>query len=145
MDTSASHERAAERGDARAGRVPAAAVVEEFQARGAVVLRGAFREWVEPLRAGVAAVMADPSPFERTVRPDDGSPPFFQDYCNWDRIEEFRRFVFESPAGAVAAALMQSTRARFFHEHVLVKEPGTTVETPGTTTCPTTAWRGRRP
>ena len=104
--------------------------VEAYQARGVVVLRGAFRDWVETLRSGVAAVMADPSPFERTVRPDDGSPPLFQDYCNWDRIEEFRRFVFESPAGAVAAALMRSTHARFFHEHILVKEPGTTVETP---------------
>ena len=117
--------------DARTGaeRVPAP-VVDEFQARGAVVLRRAFRDWVAPLRAGVAAVMADPSPFERTVRPADGSPPFFQDYCNWPRIEEFRSFVFESPAGAIAAALMRSAHARFFHEHVLVKEPGTTVETP---------------
>lgn len=132
MDTSASHERFAAAGGSSAGLAPAvsAAVVEEFQARGVVVLRGAFREWVEPLRAGVAAVMADPSPFERTVRPDDGSPPFFQDYCNWNRFDEFRRFVFESPAGAVAAALMRSAHARFFHEHVLVKEPGTTVETP---------------
>ena len=112
-----------------AGPVPAGTVAE-FEARGVVVLRGAFRAWVEPLRAGVAAVMADPSPFERTVRPADGSPSFFQDYCNWDRIEEFRRFVFESPAGEIAATLMRSAEARFFHEHVLVKEPGTAVETP---------------
>ena len=104
--------------------------VDEFQRRGALLLRGAFREWVEPLRAGVAAVMAAPSPFERTVRPADGSPPFFQDYCNWDRVEEFRRFVYESRAGEIAAALMRSAHARFFHEHVLVKEPGTTVATP---------------
>ena len=129
MNRSKRSSRAAEGGGPRAGSLPAAAV-DDFQARGVVVLRGAFREWVEPLRAGVAAVMADPSPFERTVRPADGSPPFFQDYCNWDRIAEFRRFVFESPAGSIAAALMRSTRARFFHEHVLVKEPGTTVETP---------------
>ncbi len=133
MSASAAHARPPADGEPDAGtgaeRVPAA-VVDEFQARGAVVLRRAFRDWVEPLRAGVAAVMADPSPFERTVRPADGSPPFFQDYCNWDRIEGFRRFVFESPAGAIAAALMQSAHARFFHEHVLVKEPGTTVETP---------------
>ena len=130
MEASTNRQRRSEAdGQAVVAPVPAA-VVGEFQARGVVVLRGAFREWVEPLRAGVAAVMADPSPFERTVRPDDGSPPFFQDYCNWDRIEEFRRFVFDSPAGAVAATLMRSAEARFFHEHILVKEPGTTVETP---------------
>ena len=132
MDTLPGHERLAAGGTSTAAGssdIPAA-VVEEFQARGVVVLRGAFRDWVDPLRAGVAAVMADPSPFERTVRPADGGPPFFQDYCNWDRIEGFRRFVFESPAGAIAAALMRSAEVRFFHEHVLVKEPGTTVETP---------------
>ena len=136
MNASADHDRPATAAgrapvsvESGAGPVPAG-VVAEFQARGAVVLRRAFRDWVEPLRAGVAAVMADPSPFERTVRPADGSPPFFQDYCNWRRIEGFRRFVFESPAGAIAAALMRSAHARFFHEHVLVKEPGTTVATP---------------
>ena len=129
MNTSAGHDRPAAGRESGAGRIPAG-VVDEFRTRGAAVLRRAFHDWVEPLRAGVAAVMADPSPFERTVRPADGSPPFFQDYCNWDRIEEFRRFVFESPAGAIAAALMRSAHARFFHEHVLVKEPGTTVETP---------------
>ena len=96
MDISANRDRFVADAGSGAGPVPAG-VVAEFQACGVVVLRRAFREWVEPLRAGVAAVMADPSPFERTVRPDDGSPPFFQDYCNWDRIEEFRRFVFESP------------------------------------------------
>jgi hypothetical protein len=36
------------------------------------------RKWVEPLRAGVDALMADPSPPERTVRPTDGSAPFFR-------------------------------------------------------------------
>ena len=129
MGTSAGHGRFAAEEHPIPGRVPDT-VVAEFEARGVVLIRGAFRGWVETLRAGVAAVMADPSPFERTVRPADGSPPFFQDYCNWGRIEEFRRFVFESPAGETAAALMRSAHARFFHEHVLVKEPGTTVETP---------------
>ena len=129
MDTPASCSRSGAYVEAGASAI-AAGVVDEFQERGVALLRGAFREWVEPLRAGVAAGMAAPSPFERTVRPPDGSPPFFQDYCNWDRIEEYRRFVFESPAGAIAASLMRSAHARFFHEHVLVKEPGTTVETP---------------
>jgi ectoine hydroxylase-related dioxygenase (phytanoyl-CoA dioxygenase family) len=104
--------------------------LERFQSDGAVVLRGVFRDWIEPLRAGVAKVMADPSPLERTVRPADGSAPFFQDFCNWQRIPEFRAFVFESPAAALAARLMRSQTARFFHDHVLVKEPGASTVTP---------------
>jgi ectoine hydroxylase-related dioxygenase (phytanoyl-CoA dioxygenase family) len=104
--------------------------VERFQADGAIVLRGVFRDWVEPLRAGVAKVMADPGPLERTYRPQDGAAPFFQDFCNWQRIPEFRAFVLESPAAAIAARLMRSKTARFFHDHVLVKEPGASTVTP---------------
>ena len=51
-------------------------------------------------------------------------------YCNWNRFPEYRQFVFDSPAGQIAARLMQSGCARFFHEHVLVKEPGTAIPTP---------------
>lgn len=104
--------------------------VDRFQAEGAVVLRGAFRDWIEPLRSGVAKVMDDPSPLERTVRPTDGSAPFFQDFCNWQRIPEFRAFVYESPAAGIAARLMRSRTARFFHDHVLVKQPGASTVTP---------------
>jgi ectoine hydroxylase-related dioxygenase (phytanoyl-CoA dioxygenase family) len=74
--------------------------------------------------------MADPSPLERSYQPADGSAPFFQDLCNWQRIEPFREFVYHSPAAAAAATLMRSRGGRFFHDHVLVKEPGTSIVTP---------------
>ncbi|MBS0373586.1 MAG: phytanoyl-CoA dioxygenase family protein [Proteobacteria bacterium] len=108
----------------------AAETAETFAAEGVVVLRGVFRDWIAPLAAGVAALRAAPSPLERSVRPADGSAPFFQDFCNWRRIEPFREFVLHSPAAALAAGLMRSQRARFFHDHVLVKEPGSSVVTP---------------
>jgi ectoine hydroxylase-related dioxygenase (phytanoyl-CoA dioxygenase family) len=104
--------------------------IAQFERDGAIVLRGLFAVWVEPLRAGIAANMASPGPYERTVKPADGSASFFQDFCNWQRIPEFRRFVMDSPAAATAARLMRSRTARFFHEHVLVKPPGTSVRTP---------------
>jgi ectoine hydroxylase-related dioxygenase (phytanoyl-CoA dioxygenase family) len=104
--------------------------VERFQADGAVVLRGIFREWVEPLRAGVEYLLTEPSALERSYRPADGSAAFFQDFCNWQRIAEFRAFVLESPAAAAAAKLMRSRSARFFHDHVLVKQAGTSAVTP---------------
>ena len=73
-------------------------MVEEFEQQGVIVVRGVFAEWVETLARGVTAVMADPSPLERSYKPSDGSAPFFQDYCNWQRVGAFRSFVFESPA-----------------------------------------------
>jgi ectoine hydroxylase-related dioxygenase (phytanoyl-CoA dioxygenase family) len=92
-------------------------------------LRGAFADWIPSLREGVDQVIAAPSPLQRSYQPT-GSVRFFQDLCNWQRIPAFREFVMHSPAATLAAALMQSRQARFFHDHVLVKEPGTTVVTP---------------
>ena len=104
--------------------------LERFESDGALILRGVFRDWVEPLRAGVARNMEAPGPYERTYRPEDGTAPFFQDFCNWQRIPEYRAFVFESPAAALAGRLMRSRTVRFFHDHVLVKQPGTSTVTP---------------
>ena len=103
--------------------------IAAYQADGVVVLRGAFAGWVEPLRAGIAALMADPSPLERTVRPADGSAPFFQDLCNWQRIPSSKSFVHR-PAAGDRRCLMRSRTARFFHDHVLVKQPGSSTVTP---------------
>ncbi|GAA3662677.1 phytanoyl-CoA dioxygenase family protein [Acetobacter lovaniensis] len=103
--------------------------VRTFQAEGVTIVRGAFTDWIEPLRAGLAATMAAPSPLERSYHPE-GSAPFFQDLCNWQRIRQFRDFVEKSSAAQIAAQLMESQEVRFFHDHELVKEPGTTLVTP---------------
>ncbi|HUO80406.1 MAG TPA: phytanoyl-CoA dioxygenase family protein [Steroidobacteraceae bacterium] len=107
-----------------------AEIVETFQTEGVVRLEGAFGDWIGRLAEGVAELRRRPSALERSYRPADGSAPFFQDFCNWQRIEAFRAFVLDSPAAELAAQLMRSDRARFFHDHVLVKEPGSSVVTP---------------
>ena len=104
--------------------------VEAFQRDGVLLLEGVFGDWIETLRRGVDYNMANPGPWGRAYLDDGQSGRFFGDYCNWNRIEEYRRFLFESPAAAVAAALMRSDSTRIFHEHVLVKEPGTDKITP---------------
>jgi len=55
---------------------------------------------------------------------------FFDDYCNWMRIKAFEQTAFDSKAGPAAAALMNSNTVQLFHDHVLVKEPGTSKATP---------------
>lgn len=97
---------------------------------GVVLLKGLFTEWVEPLRAGVETNMAEPSADGRRYKAPGSDAEFFSDYCNWQRIPEYRQFVFESPAAAVVADLTGSREVRLFHEHVLVKEPGAAVPTP---------------
>jgi len=104
--------------------------IEEFQTNGVTLLRGVFGEWTELLQRGVERNLADPGPYTKGYTPQGGSGRFFGDYCNWQRIPEYEDFVRHSPAGAIAGQLMQSSHARFFHEHVLVKEPGTAERTP---------------
>jgi len=97
---------------------------------GAVCLRGAFTDWIETLRAGIERNHDEPGPYfsENTVEDDAGR--FWDDYCNWQRIREFRDFITESNAAELAARIMRSSTAQFFHDHVLVKEPNTPKPTP---------------
>ncbi|MCY4222159.1 MAG: phytanoyl-CoA dioxygenase family protein [Thiotrichales bacterium] len=106
------------------------ATVEAFRRDGVVHLPGVFADWVDVLRAGVERNMASPGPYTREYEPEGSDGYFFGDYCNWARIPEYREFVLRSGAAALAARLMDSSTARFFHEHVLVKEPRTESRTP---------------
>ena len=103
---------------------------EQFQSEGVTVLRGLFADWVEVLRDGVAANMAEPNPEARIYEGDNGGGKFFVDYCSWQRIPQYRDFIFNSPAAEIAAALMHSKKVQLFHEHVLVKEAQAGVATP---------------
>jgi len=93
---------------------------------GAICVRGAFKNEVEELRAGVDALLKQPGPF---ASDHSKAGRFFEDYCNWERIEQFRSFVLGSNAGEMAAALLFSP-VQFFHDHVIVKNAGTTMPTP---------------
>lgn len=104
--------------------------VETFQRDGVVCIRGLFGDWVETLRAGIERNMAEPGPYAAENLKAGDTGRFFDDYCNWTRIPEFEEVVRHSPAAAVAGALMRSDRVQMFHDHVLVKEPGTSKPTP---------------
>lgn len=104
--------------------------IDDFRRDGCAVIRGAFVPWIDGARDGVAENISAPSFRERTYRPEDGSAAFFQDFCMWSRIAGYRSLVTESPMAEMAAQLMGSPVARIFHDHVLVKEPGTSIATP---------------
>tara|TARA_R110002096_G_scaffold13722_8_gene48309 strand:- start:2762 stop:3550 length:789 start_codon:yes stop_codon:yes gene_type:complete len=104
--------------------------IEDFQRDGAVLVKGLWAGWVDVLRAGIERNMADPGPYAAENLKQDEGGRFFDDYCNWQRIPEFERVIRESDVAEVAGALMRSQRVQLFHDHVLVKEPGTAKPTP---------------
>lgn len=104
--------------------------VEAFNRDGAVLLPGLFRDWVDTLIDGIERNMNEPGPYAAENLHDGERGRFFDDYCNWARIPEFRNFVNDAPAARAAMRLMGSNQVQMFHDHVLVKEPGTSKPTP---------------
>jgi len=102
----------------------------DFWRDGAVCVRGAFSaDDIEAARAAIEANLADLSPLaKRASSADDGA--FVEDFRSWSRIPEMEAFIRSSPAAAIAGELMGATTVRLFHDHVLVKEPGTRQRTP---------------
>ena len=109
----------------------AAADIAAYRRDGAVALRGVFGDaWIDRLRAGVEENLASPGPFAKRYTPSGRPGLFFGDYCNWRRIAAYRDVLLGSPAAEIAAQLMGASKVNLFHEHVLVKEPGTAEPTP---------------
>ncbi|UWQ17963.1 phytanoyl-CoA dioxygenase family protein [Jannaschia sp. M317] len=105
-------------------------MIDAFARDGAVVLRGLFAGHVEALRSALADNMAAPGPHaaENTLMGEAGR--FFDDYVNWHRFPAMEAAARDPAIAGAAAALMQSDRVQLFHDHVLVKEPGTSRATP---------------
>jgi len=104
--------------------------IEDYRRDGAVLIPGLFKDWVDTLRDGIARNISEPGPYAAENLKEGEAGRFFDDYCNWQRIPEFGEVIEKSKAAETAAALMHSKRVQVFHDHVLVKEPGTSKPTP---------------
>ena len=102
---------------------------ELYQKQGAILIKNIFKPWIDLLRDGFEKVLNKPGPHAReNVTNKEGR--FFEDYCNWQRISEFKNFAENSPAAQIVAEATGSKSIQLFHEHIFVKDPGTSKETP---------------
>lgn len=97
---------------------------------GAIVVKGVFEPWIEVLRAGFEKVLNDPSEHGRENVTGNGGGRFFEDYCNWQRVPQFQQWIEQSAGAAIVGEATGSERVQVFHDHILVKEPGTSKPTP---------------
>jgi ectoine hydroxylase-related dioxygenase (phytanoyl-CoA dioxygenase family) len=106
-------------------------LIDEFRRNGAVCIRNVFTDnEVALLREGIEHNLGAPSPRAKVAsRPDDPGW-FFEDFCNWQDNDAYRRFIYESAAPAVAGVLIGGENVRLYHDHLLVKEPNTRQRTP---------------
>jgi ectoine hydroxylase-related dioxygenase (phytanoyl-CoA dioxygenase family) len=106
-------------------------LIAAFRRDGAVCVRSAFTaEQVALVERGIERNLASPSERALVASKDSDAGRFVEDFCNWQRVAEYERFIRESPAAAIAGQLMGSRQVRLYHDHMLVKEPGTRQPTP---------------
>lgn len=103
---------------------------ESFARDGAVCLKDVIDPgWIALLRQGVAKSLATHGRLA-TVQTKPGEPGFFlSDICMAQEHDEYREFMLNGPAPAIAAALMRTARVNFFADTLWVKESGTSKRT----------------
>lgn len=106
--------------------------IETFRRDGVVLLKHAFDDWVETLRAGFQRNLENPQQyaFPCDSNPEGKPGSFFDSYCNWQLIPEYLDYLSHSCAASLAGQFMDSQHAQFFHEHAFMKTPGTEHATP---------------
>ena len=87
--------------------------VAAYDRDGVVCARGLFpARWVERIARAVDEVTANPTAYGREVSlKDDG---FSGDLFLWKSLDDFRDFVYESPAAHIANQVLHSKRVNFF-------------------------------
>lgn len=107
------------------------AEIETYRRDGAVCLRGLFdARWIETVAKGVEREMANPGSISRIYTPNGKPGRFFGSLVMSQRVPEFEDFVRHSPAAELAGRAMGSSTAIYYHDQLLVKEPGTGEPTP---------------
>jgi ectoine hydroxylase-related dioxygenase (phytanoyl-CoA dioxygenase family) len=105
--------------------------VDRYEEDGVVCLKGMFDPgWIDLLELAVDEAMRHRGRFGESYTKPGNPGLFFGDLDMWQRLDRFKRFVFESPAAAIAARIMRASRVNFFYDQLLVKEPGTIERTP---------------
>ncbi|MDG2238193.1 MAG: phytanoyl-CoA dioxygenase family protein [Arenicellales bacterium] len=113
--------------------LPTRGAVAAYQRDGVVCLENAFSDdWVQQGRRAVAAAIRTASnSLAREDHKNDGeSGTFFFDTFLWKRLPSFERFTFRSPAARLAQRVMRSRSLLLYFDMAIVKEPGTSAQTP---------------
>ena len=106
-------------------------IVSEYHINGVVLLKNIVNKyWLQTLKKGIKNNFDNPSKYKCVYEQKNGKELFYDDYCNWKRINEYKEFIFNSNISKIAKELMQSNKVNLFHEHVLIKEIGSMKKTP---------------
>lgn len=105
--------------------------IDSYKKDGAICIRQVLtNEEIELLRNGIELNLQFPSHRVKIASKSNDPGRFIEDFCTWQNNPYYKRFIFESPISMIAGELMESNISRLYHDHMLVKEPGTRQRTP---------------
>ena len=94
--------------------------INDYQNNGVIIIKDLFKDWIEPLRKGFQKVLDSPSKHGRENVTDDNGR-FFEDYCNWERIEEFKDCLYNSPGAQIVAEATNSKTSRIVTINTIIR------------------------
>jgi len=105
--------------------------VETYQRDGVLLLQNMFdKDWIELLNKGLDKNIEAPTRRSRIWYKDTSGRSMFYDHTAWQNIEEYKKFIFNSPAAQICGRLTGSATINFFFDSVFVRSTGTQFETP---------------
>ena len=105
--------------------------VDTYHRDGVLLLQNMFdKDWIELLDKGLDVNIKTPTRRSRIWHKDTSGHSMFYDHTAWQGIDEYRKFIFNSPAAQICGRLTGSTAINFFFDSVFVRSTGTQFETP---------------
>ena len=103
--------------------------IEAYDRDGVICARGLFNDaWVERMAGAVDRIVAHPTFYGDQVSLAENS--FSNDLFLWKQDDDFRDFIYDSPAAQVANMVLRSQQVHSFYDQLFVKPPGCHVPTP---------------
>ncbi len=105
--------------------------ISTYHRDGVILIPDMFdADWIALLRKGLDKNCRNPTDRSRVWDRDSAGRTLFWDSQAWQGIEEYRQFIFESPAARIAGQLMGSEQINFFFDAVFVRSAGCQFATP---------------
>ena len=105
--------------------------IDTYHRDGVLLLQNMFdKDWIELLDKGLDVNIKTPTRRSRIWHKDTSGHSMFYDHTAWQGIDEYRKFIFNSPAAQICGRLTGSTAINFFFDSVFVRSTGTQFETP---------------
>ena len=107
-------------------------MIDRYATDGVVLVTGLFAEHLGLIEEAIEQDLANPGPYATSWKCTARGivADFLMIIADWQQIDALQKLIFTSDVGQVAAQLMQSDTAQLFHDHILVKEAGTSSATP---------------